>query len=144
MCALPILYYNMFILPLISELDLPFGKVIKDGLILGTKYAIIGIPLFLIMLLPLALFFVKNTFLTLIIGVVLLMFGAVLYGLIFTAMSQAALVDVVEPLYQLSLSPKTAEKKSKKSNSKNKNPNPYKGAAKGAKPVSKNNKNGGK
>ncbi len=139
-----ILYYNMFLLPFISELDLPFGKVIKDALIIGTKYAIIGMPLFLIMLVPLALFFVNNTFLTLILGVVLLMFGSVLYGLVFTAISQAALNDVIEPLYQLSLSPKAAEKKIKKGKNKNKNPNAYKGAAKGEKPISKNGKNGGK
>lgn len=138
-----LLYYNMMLLPLIAELDLPFGKVVKDALILGTKYAIIGMPLFLVMLAPLGLLFINSTFFVMIFGVILMMFGVILYGLGFTAFSQSALDDVVTPLYQMSLLPKSADKKPSKNGKKKSGASPYQGAAKGTKPSS-GKKNGGK
>lgn len=112
--GLLILYVNMQLLPMMSELDVSFGKLIKNAIIFSIKMALFGLPLFIICLLPIGLFFVKSNFIGVMLGVVVLMFGFILYGLSFTAFSQVALDNVLTPLYMLSVAPKSEGRKSKK------------------------------
>ena len=94
-----LLYVNMQLLPLLAEVDLPFFKQVKDALIFSIKLAPIGLPLFLICLVPVALLFINNAAILIVIIVLLMMVGLILYGLIFTAFSQWALDSVLTPLY---------------------------------------------
>lgn len=110
-----ILYVNMQLLPMIAEVDLPFGKQVKNSILFSIKLAPIGLPLFLICIAAICLFFVKSNFFTVIWLVVMMMFGLILYGLAFTAFSQWALDNVLTPLYMM-----TVQKPSSKKNKKNK------------------------
>lgn len=86
---------------MIAEVDLPFLKQVKNSILFSVKLAPIGLPLFLVCLVPIALFFVKSSFFSIIWLVVMMMFGTTLYGLTFTAFSQWALDNVLTPLYMM-------------------------------------------
>lgn len=108
-----LLYVNMQLLPMIAEVDLPFLKQVKNSILFSVKLAPIGLPLFLVCLVPIALFFVKSSFFSIIWLVVMMMFGTTLYGLTFTAFSQWALDNVLTPLYMMTQQ-KPSSKKDKK------------------------------
>ena len=122
-----LLYVNMQLLPLLAEVDLPFFKQVKDALIFSIKLAPIGLPLFLICLVPVALLFINNAAILIVIIVLLMMVGLILYGLIFTAFSQWALVSVLTPLYIMEENKNSAVKnKNKKKKSDGVAVNPVK------------------
>lgn len=108
-----LLYVNMQLLPMIAEVDLPLLKQVKNSILFSVKLAPIGLPLFLVCLVPIALFFVKSSFFSIIWLVVMMMFGTTLYGLTFTAFSQWALDNVLTPLYMMTQQ-KPSSKKDKK------------------------------
>ncbi len=121
------LYVNMQLLPLLAEVDLPFFKQVKDALIFSIKLAPIGLPLFLICLVPVALLFINNAAILIVIIVLLMMVGLILYGLIFTAFSQWALDSVLTPLYIMEENKNSAVKnKNKKKKSDGVAVNPVK------------------
>ncbi len=122
-----LLYVNMQLLPLLAEVDLPFFKQVKDALIFSIKLAPIGLPLFLICLVPVALLFINNAAILIVIIVLLMMVGLILYGLIFTAFSQWALDSVLTPLYIMEENKNSAVKnKNKKKKSDGVAVNPVK------------------
>lgn len=122
-----LLYVNMQLLPLLAEVDLPFFKQVKDALIFSIKLAPIGLPLFLICLVPVALLFINNAAILIVIIVLLMMVGLILYGLIFTAFSQWALDSVLTPLYIMEENKNSAVKnKNKKKKSDDVAVNPVK------------------
>lgn len=122
-----LLYVNMQLLPLLAEVDLPFFKQVKDALIFSIKLAPIGLPLFLICLVPVALLFINNAAILIVIIVLMMMFGLILYGLIFTAFSQWALDSVLTPLYIMEENKNSAVKnKNKKKKSDDVAVNPVK------------------
>ena len=117
----------MQLLPLLAEVDLPFFKQVKDALIFSIKLAPIGLPLFLICLVPVALLFINNAAILIVIIVLLMMVGLILYGLIFTAFSQWALDSVLTPLYIMEENKNSAVKnKNKKKKSDGVAVNPVK------------------
>lgn len=122
-----LLYVNMQLLPLLAEVDLPFFKQVKDALIFSIKLAPIGLPLFLICLVPVALLFINNAAILIVIIVLLMMVGLILYGLIFTEFSQWALDSVLTPLYIMEENKNSAVKnKNKKKKSDGVAVNPVK------------------
>lgn len=122
-----LLYVNMQLLPLLAEVDLPFFKQVKDALIFSIKLAPIGLPLFLICLVPVALLFINNAAILIVIIVLLMMVGLILYGLIFTAFSQWALDSVLTSLYIMEENKNSAVKnKNKKKKSDGVAVNPVK------------------
>lgn len=141
-----ILYINMMLLPLMCELDVSFGKQIKNALIFSLKFAPIGLPLWIICLAPLGIAFVKSGFVSILLGVVMLMFGFIFYGLTFTSFSQMALDNILTPLYKLSQSPKNENRKNKKQGGKQSGGYKPASKAQSAKPAAYNykKKNGGK
>ncbi len=124
LAAFLLLYVNMQLLPMLCTLDLPLRKHLKNALIFSYKFAPIGIIIWILCVLPMLFIFMANSFLSMLIYMLIIMFGFVLYGLSFTGFAQLAIDNVLTPLYQLSISYDKDDKKKNKAKLKPNQPLP--------------------
>lgn len=113
-----LLYVNMMLLPMVCAIDLPIVKQVKNAFLLSFDYAILGIPLSLLLMVPIVLLFATNSFLNVLLYMVMLMFGFILYGLSFTAFGHLAFDNILTPLYNATIAPKNTRSSKKSTNKK--------------------------
>lgn len=113
-----LLYVNIILLPMICSIDLPILKQIKNSFLLSIDYAIIGLPLSLVLMIPVVLLFTTSNFIGILLYMTMLMFGFILYGLAFTAFGQLTFDNILTPLYNSSITPKNDNKKKSKNKKK--------------------------
>jgi hypothetical protein len=108
-----LMYVNMTLLPTLCTLDLGFSGCVKNSLIFSVKLFVIGIILWTVSLLPVLFLFNTSSFVSVMLYMMMIMFGFTLYGLAYTSFAQLGIDNMLTPLYKLSITPDAPKKKDK-------------------------------